>query len=54
MNENEAWESVLGKDVETSPEDAAVGALIGTSVFEGTEGIIEEDRMEAPGESALD
>ena len=54
MNENEALDSVFGKDVRTSLEDAAVGALIGTSVFEGTEGIIEEDRMEAPGESAID
>ena len=54
MNENEAWDSVLGKDVGTSPEDVAVGAQIGTSVFEGTEGITEENRMEASGESALD
>jgi len=53
VNENEAWDSVFGKDVGTSPEDVAVGAQIGTSVFEGTEGITEEDRMEASGVSAL-
>ena len=38
----------------TLPEDAAVGAHVGTFMFEGTERITEEDIMEASGESALD